>query len=238
MANNFPNPKNVLVVCAHPDDPDFGVAGTVACWASQGAKVTYLIVTDGSKGSPEPDMTREKLIQLREEEQRKAAEILGVSEVIFLCQPDGEVRNTYELQEMIVRQVRTHKPDVLVTHDPTARIVNNAYLNHLDHREVGDATLDSAFPLARDRLNFPEHEKEGLEPHKVFDIFLIFTNEPNYWVDITDTIDKKVAALKEHKSQIGDPTELEERIRERARGRAEKVSFEYAETFRRVQLPR
>jgi len=238
MANNFPNPKSVLVVCAHPDDPDFGAAGTVACWASQGAKVTYIIVTDGSKGSPEPEMTREKLIQLREEEQRKAAKALGVSEIIFLRQPDGEIRNTFELQELIVRQIRKYKPDVLVTHDPTARIVNNAYLNHLDHREVGDAALDSAFPLARDRLNFPEHEKEGLEPHKVLDIFLIFTNEPNYWVDVTTTIEKKIAALKEHKSQIGDPAELEERIRERARGQAEKVSFEYAEVFRRVQLPR
>jgi LmbE family N-acetylglucosaminyl deacetylase len=238
MANNFPNPKNVLVICAHPDDPDFGVAGTVAHWASQGAKVIYVIVTDGSKGSSEPDMTRDKLIRLREEEQRKAAKILGVAEVIFLRQPDGEIRNTYELQEMLVRQIRTHKPDVLVTHDPTARIVNNVYLNHVDHREVGDAVLDSAFPLARDRLNFPAHEKEGMEPHKVYDIFLMFTNEPNYWVDITDTIDKKIAALKEHKSQIGDPDQLEERIRERASQRAEKVSFEYAEIFRRVQLPR
>lgn len=238
MSNNFPEPKNVLVICAHPDDPDFGVAGTVACWASQGVKVTYVIVTDGSKGSPEPNMTREKLIRLREEEQRKAAEILGVAEVIFLRQPDGEIRNTYELQEMVVRLIRKYKPDVLVTHDPTARIVDNAYLNHIDHRVVGDAVLDSVFPLARDRLNFPQHEEEGLEPHKVLDIFLLFTNQPNYWVDITDTIDKKIAALKEHKSQVGDLDKLEGRIRDRARKRAEKVSFEYAEIFRRVQLQR
>ena len=238
MSNNFPDPKNVLVICAHPDDPDFGVAGTVAKWTSQGAKVTYVVVTDGSKGSPEPKMTKEKLIKLREEEQRKAADILGVDEVVFLGQPDGELRNTFELQEMLVRLIRTYKPDVLVTHDPTARIVDNVYLNHNDHRVVGDAVLDSVFPLARDRLNFPEHEKEGLEPHKVLDIFLLFTNEPNYWVDITNTIDKKIAALKAHKSQIGDPDELEERIRERARLRAKKVSFEYAEIFRRVRLQR
>lgn len=238
MSNNFPIPKNVLVICAHPDDPDFGVAGTVAKWASQGAKVTYVIVTDGSKGSPDRNMTKEKLIHLREEEQRKAADILGVAEVVFLGQPDGELRNTFELQEMLVRLIRTYKPDVLVTHDPTARIVDNAYLNHIDHRVVGDAVLDSVFPLARDRLNFPEHEKEGLEPHKVLDIFLLFTNEPNYWVDITNTIDKKIAALKTHVSQIGDPDKLEERIRERARLRAKKVSFEYAEIFRRVRLQR
>ncbi|TES91880.1 MAG: PIG-L family deacetylase [Anaerolineales bacterium] len=238
MSNNFPDPKNVLVICAHPDDPDFGVAGTVAKWTSQGAKVTYVVVTDGSKGSPEPKMTKEKLIKLREEEQRKAADILGVDEVVFLGQPDGELRNTFELQEMLVRLIRTYKPDVLVTHDPTARIVDNVYLNHNDHRVVGDAVLDSVFPLARDRLNFPEHEKEGLEPHKVLDIFLLFTNEPNYWVDITNTIDKKIAALKAHKSQIGDPDELEERIRDRARLRAKKVSFEYAEIFRRVRLQR
>jgi LmbE family N-acetylglucosaminyl deacetylase len=139
---------------------------------------------------------------------------------------------------MITRQIRLQKPDVLITHDPTARIVNNAYLNHTDHRVVGDTVLDCVFPLARDRLNFQEHEEEGLEPHKVLDIFLVFTDQPNYWVDITDTIDDKITALKEHKSQIGDPEQLENRIRERARRRAEHVSFEFAETFRRVRLQR
>ncbi|MEJ2484694.1 MAG: PIG-L family deacetylase [Anaerolineales bacterium] len=238
MPNNFPTPERVLVIVAHPDDPEFGAAGTVALWASQGAAVTYVIVTDGSKGSAEKDMTREKLIALREEEQRNAAAALGVTELIFLGLPDGEIENNNILREMLVRQIRLYKPDVLVTHDPTSRIVGGSYLNHRDHRTVGDAALDATFPLARDRLNYPEHEQEGLDPHKVFDVFLIFSDQPNYWVDISSTIDLKIKALQSHKSQIANLDELEERIRERGRSTAEHVSFEYGETFRRVQLNR
>jgi LmbE family N-acetylglucosaminyl deacetylase len=238
MTNNFPHPERVLVIVAHPDDPEFGAAGTCAVWAAEGAEVTYVIVTDGSKGSPEEDMTREKLIALREEEQRQAAEAAGVKQLVFLRQPDGEVSNTYELRELLVRQIRKFKPDVIFTHDPTTRIFSARSLNHRDHRIVGDTVLDAVFPLARDRLNFPEHEAEGLTPHKVLDVFLIFTDQPNYWVDITATVDKKIKALQAHKSQIGDPDKLAERIYERTRAAAEHVSFEYGEAFRRIQLYR
>jgi len=238
MENNFPQPRKVLVVCAHPDDPEFGAAGTIARWTAGGSEVVYVIVTDGSKGSGDREITREDLAALRQEEQRSAAAVLGVSQVIFLGQVDGEVQNNYETREMIVRQIRLHKPDVLVTHDPTARIVNNTTLNHTDHRVVGDTVLDAVFPLARDRLNFQEHERQGLAPHAVMDVFLIFTNEPNYWVDITGTMDKKIAALKQHKSQVGDPQAMEERLRLRAGQAAEHVSFEYGEAFRRVRLNR
>jgi LmbE family N-acetylglucosaminyl deacetylase len=238
MSNNFPHPERVLVIVAHPDDPEFGAAGTCAVWAAQGAEVTYVIVTDGSKGSAEEDMTREKLIALREEEQRNAADAVGVKRLVFLGLPDGEVSNTYELRELLVRQIRTYRPDVLVTHDPTSRIVGGRYLNHRDHRVVGDTTLDAIFPLARDRLNFPEHEAEGLTPHKVLDVFLIFSDQPNYWVDISDTVEQKIQALQAHESQIGDPDELAERIYERTQSTAEHVSFEYGEAFRRVQLRR
>jgi LmbE family N-acetylglucosaminyl deacetylase len=238
MANNFPHPERVLVIVAHPDDPEFGVAGTCAVWAAQGAEVTYVIVTDGSKGSAEEDMTREKLIEVREAEQRQAAEAVGVSNLVFLRQPDGEVSNTYELREKLVRQIRKYKPDVIVTHDPSTRIFRDSYLNHRDHRVVGDTTLDAIFPLARDRLNFPEHEAEGLAPHKVLDVFLIFSDQPNYWVDITTTVEQKIKSLQAHKSQIGDLEELAKRIYERTQAVAEHVSFEYGEAFRRVQLRR
>jgi len=238
MSNNFPEPERVLVVVAHPDDPEFGAAGTVALWASRGAQVTYVIVTDGSKGSAEKEMTREKLVALREAEQRRAAEEVGVSEVVFLGQTDGEIENNDALRELLVRQIRIYKPEVLVTHDPTSRIVGGSYLNHRDHRTVGDAALDATFPLARDRLNYPEHEQEGLDPHKVLDVFLIFSDQPNYWVDISSTIELKIKALQAHKSQIANLDELPDRIRERGRAVAEKVSFEYGETFRRVQLVR
>ena len=238
MSNNFPEPERVLVIVAHPDDPEFGAAGTVALWASRGAQVTYVIVTDGSKGSAEKEMTREKLVALREAEQRRAAAEVGVSEVVFLGLTDGEIENNDTLRELLVRQIRIYKPDVLVTHDPTSRIVGGSYLNHRDHRTVGDAALDATFPLARDRLNYPEHEQEGLAPHKVLDVFLIFSDQPNYWVDISSTVELKIKALQAHKSQIANLDELPDRIRERGRAVAEKVSFEYGETFRRVQLIR
>ncbi len=236
MTNNFPQPERVLLIVAHPDDPEFGAGGTIARWVQGGANVTFVIVTDGRKGTADNDMTPEKLVALREAEQRAAAAVLGVQNVVFLGQPDGEIQNTPALRELIVRQIRTHRPDVLITHDPTTRIFQNMALNHTDHRVVGDTVLDAVFPLARDRLNFPEHEAAGLEPHKVLDIFLQFTETPNYWVDISATMDQKIRALWEHKSQIGDPAELEERLRQRHSERAEQVSFEYAETFRRVRL--
>lgn len=236
MPNNFPQPERVLLIVAHPDDPEFGAGGTIARWVQGGAHVTFVIVTDGSKGTADKEMTKEKLVAMREAEQRAAAAVLGVQEVVFLGQPDGEIQNTPALREMIVRQIRTHRPDVLITHDPTTRIFNNMMLNHTDHRVVGDTVLDAVFPLARDRMNFPEHEAAGLEPHKVLDIFLQFTENPNYWVDISATMDLKIKALWEHKSQIGEPAELEVRLRQRHGERAEHVSFEYAETFRRVRL--
>lgn len=236
MPNNFPQPERVLLIVAHPDDPEFGAGGTIARWVQDGADVTFVIVTDGSKGTADKDMTKEKLVAVREAEQRAAAAVLGVQNVVFLGQPDGEIQNTYALRELIVRQIRTTRPDVLITHDPTTRIFQNISLNHTDHRVVGDTVLDAVFPLARDRLNFPEHEAAGLEPHKVLDLFLQFTETPNYWVDISATMDLKIKALCEHQSQIGEPTELEERLRQRHSERAEHVSFEYAETFRRVRL--
>jgi len=238
MENNFPQPKRAMVVTAHPDDTEFGAAGIVALWAAQGTEVTYVIVTDGSKGSSDSSMTPEKLTKLRKNEQTAAANILGVKNIVFLGMPDGEVRNDYNLREKVVREIRKYKPEVLITHDPTTRIFRNSYLNHTDHRVVGDTVLDAVFPLARDRMNFSEHEADGLEPHAVTDIFLMFTSEPNYWVDISTTIDKKIKALQKHESQVGDPVKLSERILQRAAERAEHVSFMYAETFRRVRLPR
>ena len=235
-ANNFPQPERVLVISAHPDDPDFGAAGVVALWADQGAEVYYVVVTDGSKGSADPDMTSERLVEMRQAEQRAAAKAVGVKDVLFLGYPDGATKNTPELRRDLVRLIRQYKPDVAVTHDPTVRIRANSYLNHNDHRAVGDATLDAIFPLARDRLNYPEHEAEGLEPHKVLDIFLTFSNEPNYWVDISSVMDKKVSALRKHESQFDDMDELEKYLLERSRMTAQRMSAEYAEEFRRVEI--
>ena len=235
--NNFPQPERVLLICAHPDDPEFSAGGTVASWVQAGTLAAYVIVTDGSKGSADPEMTSEKLVKLRQKEQRVAAKTIGVSEVVFLGYPDGETYNTPGLRRDITHQIRLHRPEIVITHDPTTRITLNTYLNHPDHRSVGDTVLDTIYPIARDRLNYPEHEEHGLEPHKVLDVFLAGAEKPNMWVDIGETMDKKIAALKKHASQFEDLEELEKRVRATARTRAKKVSFEYAESFRRVQLP-
>jgi len=238
MDNELPIPERALVISAHPDDPEFGAAGTVALWTQAGAEVTYVIVSDGSKGSADPQMTSQQLAAIRKREQQAAADVLGVKQVLFLDYPDGGIYNTPELRRDIVEQIRRYRPEVLVTHDPTSYIVDNTYINHPDHRAVGSTTLDAVFPLARDRLNFPEHLAQGLEPYSVLDIFLVFTNEPNFWVDISSTVDKKVAALREHCSQFSEPEKVEEWVRERSRQWAQDKPYEYAERFRRVKLAR
>jgi LmbE family N-acetylglucosaminyl deacetylase len=231
-------PERVLVITAHPDDPEFGSAGTVAGWAHNATRVTYVIVTNGSKGTDDPSITSQQLVEMRQEEQRAAAAILGVSEVVFLGYPDGEIYNTPELRRDLVRQIRLHRPELLITHDPTARIMRNEWINHPDHRAVGDTALDAVFPLARDRYNFPEHVEEGLQPHKVLDVFLIGTNEPNTWIDITETLELKIEALQQHRSQIKDPQELAQRMRQRAEDYAQDQPYKYAEPFRHIRLRR
>jgi LmbE family N-acetylglucosaminyl deacetylase len=230
------HPKHVLIIVAHPDDPEFGAGGTIARWVRDGAQVSYVIVTDGSKGSNDHNITSDELVRLRHAEQKAAAKVLGVSEVVFLGYPDGQVYNTPELRRDLVRQIRLHRPDLVVTHDPTTRFVGDRYINHPDHRAVGDTALDAIFPLARDRFNFPEHEREGLLPHAVTHVLVRPTNEPNEWVDITDTMELKIAALREHRSQIGNPEALATRLRQRAQDDASGTPFAYAERFRRITL--
>jgi LmbE family N-acetylglucosaminyl deacetylase len=236
--SDFLQPDRVLFIVAHPDDPEFGSGGTTARWVRGGTQVTYVIVTDGGKGSNDRELTGEELVQIRQAEQRAAAQVLGVSKVVFLRYPDGHVYNTPELRRDLVRQIRLHRPDLVVTHDPTVRFIGSTYINHPDHRAVGDTALDAVFPLARDRFNFPEHEREGLSPHKVLDVFLTPTNEPNEWVDISETLELKIAALREHRSQIGDLEALAARVRQRAEYYAEGTPFTYAERFRHITLRR
>ena len=232
------NPKRVLIIVAHPDDPEFGAAGTIAHWARQGTVVRYVIVTDGSKGSDKPGLDPAELSSLRHAEQRAAADILGVEQVIYLDYVDGDVFNTTELRRDIVRQIRAFQPDLVITHDPTTYIVNNSYINHPDHRHVGAAALDCVFPLARSPYNFPEQIAQGLEPHAVMDILLQFTSEPNLYMDISETMDLKIAALKVHASQTGGRDDLDEYLRNRARERAIDQEFEYGEHFRHIRLSR
>ena len=235
MTKNIKTPKSVLAVFAHPDDMDFSSGGTIAKWAAQGADITYLVCTDGGKGSDDPKMTSRRLAIIRKEEQIAAAKILGVRECIFLKHPDGELVANLKLKEEIVRVIRQKRPELVITFDPAFLYsLKRGFVNHSDHRAAGQAAMDAVFPLARDRLNFPHHEKKGIKPHKAKTLFLVSFDAPTHGEDISRTIEKKLTALKAHKSQVG-PNALR-RTRERGAALGKKVGMRYAEGFKRIEL--
>ncbi len=197
-------PQRVLVVMAHPDDAEFICAGTVARWASEGSEIVYVLVTSGDKGSNDPTMTPEQLVAIREAEQLEAARILGVRHVEFLRYRDAEVVPDLRLRRDIVRVIRRFKPDAVICQDPTSRYFGQQYIQHPDHIAVGEATLAAIFPSARDRLTFPELLEEGLEPHIVPHVYLTGSQNPDVFIDITASFDRKIAALRAHRSQLGD----------------------------------
>jgi LmbE family N-acetylglucosaminyl deacetylase len=235
-----PTPSRVLVVQAHPDDAEFTCGGTIAKWIRDGAEVHYCSITSGNRGSADPEMTPERLVEIRKVEQQKAADILGVKGVYYLDREDGLVVADLELRRDIARVIRKVKPEAVVGFDPTARILGNAYINHPDHVAAGDALLWGMFPAAGNRMYFPELIEEGYEPHHVSRVYLFGTDQPNAWIDITDTIDIKLEALLAHASQFrkGDPTEM---TREWAKRDAlanpnRESAGTYAESFRFINL--
>ncbi len=232
--------QSILVVMAHPDDAEFMSAGSVARWVREGREVVYVLCTDGDKGSADPEVTPERLARTRQAEQRAACAVLGVREVVFLGYPDGLLQNTLELRWDIVRQIRRFRPDAVVCQDPTKRWYSNFYLNHPDHRAAGDAALDAVFPSARDYHVLPELIQEGLLPHKVRHVYIApGFEDADVWFDITDTIDQKIAALYEHKSQMNvaeNPREAEEFVRWMGRATAQDQDMEYAEAFKYIRL--
>jgi LmbE family N-acetylglucosaminyl deacetylase len=228
-------PECAMVVVAHPDDAEFMAAGTVATWARSGTAVIYVIATDGDKGSDDPNLTSEQLKAIRKEEQEEAAAKLGVSEIVFLGYEDSMLQPTLDLRRDIARAIRRYRPSVVVTFDPGNRFITDNYPNHPDHRAAGDAAVDAVFPAARDRLTFPELLKEGLEPHKVQEMWLGATREPNHWVDIEPVLQDKIAALRAHDSQLRH-FDLEEFIPGMAKFAAKGSGFTYAESFRRLVL--
>jgi LmbE family N-acetylglucosaminyl deacetylase len=206
-----------MALYAHPDDPEFFSGGLLAKFASEGAHLIYILATSGDKGSDDPEMTRERLIEMREAEQRNAANAAapGNNTVIFLRYPDGELEPNLQLRRDLTRAIRQQKPDVVITNDPTARWTPAGSINHPDHIAIGTATLDAVYPSARDRHTFVElWRDEGLEPHKVRQVFLAGTRDPNFKVEITALFDRKLEAIKQHVSQVKDPAGLEKRLRD------------------------
>lgn len=236
QSNGREDVRRAMIVVAHPDDMEFGSGGTVALWAKEGFELTLVIVTDGSKGSADPDMSSDRLIKLRQDEQRAAAAVLGVATVEFLGYPDGYLEHTLDVRKDIARMIRTYRPDRLITMTPYRSFAINAYINHPDHLAVGDATLAAIYPTARDRLTFPDLAAAGLEPHKVREVYIQGAEMPDCWIDIETTIDLKIASLREHKSQIGDMEGMEKRVRERSEANAKDRELRYAEVFKRFEL--
>ncbi len=222
-----------MVVTPHPDDAEFGVAGTVARWTREGKDVVYVVATNGDKGTSDINMKPEVLAKIREQEQLAAAKVLGVREVVFLGYPDQGLEDTPEFRKEIVRQIRRSRPEIVVTADLYRR-----YIWHRDHRITSRVTLDAIFPYARDIFSYPDLLKEGLQPHKVREVLLWGSEEPNYFSDITDTFDFKVAALCCHKSQVGSSSraDLEKRLRERAKKMAKGTGYGLAEAFYRLEI--
>ncbi|HEX6210588.1 MAG TPA: PIG-L deacetylase family protein [Methylomirabilota bacterium] len=236
--DRLPTPERVLVVAAHPDDIEFGAAGTVARWIGEGSSVRYLLVTRGDKGSDDPGADPAALAVTREREQRAAAAEIGVVGVDFLDEPDGQVEPTLRLRERITYAIRAFRPEVVMTHDPTVVFVNNEWVNHPDHRAVGQVTVDAVFPTARDPLNFREHLDAGLGAWKVAELYLWSTNEANQIVDVAETLDRKIAALAHHASQFHDFGETARWLRRQAEDLGERTGYRAAEGFRRVMLAR
>jgi LmbE family N-acetylglucosaminyl deacetylase len=224
----------ILVVAAHPDDIEFGLAGSVARWASEGHRVVYCLVTDGSAGSNDPEADLAALVQIRRQEQIEAAALVGVAEVRFLGYADGTLQPTLELRREITRLIRELKPYRVVCQDPTTHFFSNVYINHPDHRAAGEATIYAVFPSAETRPIFPELLAEGFEPHKVSELYLDMSLHPDTYVDITSTIDRKIAAVLRHRSQVGP--EAEQWVRQWAEEAGAKAGCAYAEAFRVMRL--
>ena len=240
-----------MFIGAHPDDNDFGGAATSALWAKQGKKIVWVVMTDGTEGSEVPSLIDTELMLIREREQRMACEILGVQAVEFLRFPDGHLTNSEAARRAIVRLIRTYRPRVIFTHDPTQHFYapdpdekpdDTAYLNHPDHRATGNIVLDAIFPATGNPRSYRELLAEGLLPYQVHELYLYFTGKENTYVDVTETIDLKAKGLQCHVTQFGPEADMLDRIRkwcaETAKEAKEKkgLDMQYAEAFRRIKL--
>lgn len=229
--------KTILVVAAHPDDPEFAFGGTVAKWVREGARAIYVICTKGNRGSSDPEMSPEKLAFIRQKEQKAAAKIIGVAGVIFLDHNDGELMADLSFKEELVRLIRKLKPDIVLTHDPSYfYFKTRGFINHTDHRACGEAVLDAVYPLARDLLSFPHHNEEGLTPHRVTEIYLTNFEDPDFFVDVTETVEIKIKAILAHKSQVEHRENLPQMIKKWLAENGKIGGFKFAESFRRLQL--
>ena len=225
-------PSRVLAVYAHPDDPDVSCGGTLARWVAEGSEVHVLVCTNGDKGTTDPDIAPDDLAALRQVEMDRAAKVLDLAGHHSLGHPDGEIDDTADLREQIVRFVRELKPEAVLCPDPTAILFGEDYLNHRDHRVTGMATLDALSPAAA----LPNYFPSAGPAHQTGVVYLSGTLEPTVWVDVSSTIEQKVAAVSCHRSQVPDHEWADRVVRLRAQAEGTRVGVAFAEAFRRLRL--
>jgi LmbE family N-acetylglucosaminyl deacetylase len=228
--------RRILCISAHPDDNEFTIGGTVARWAREGRQVVFCLVTTGGAGINEHTPSNENLIPIRERETRAAARILGVKDVVFLGYADGTLEPTLAMRRDLTRVIRRTRPDVVLCGDPTVRFYGNEYLNHPDHRAVASAALDAVFPSAETGAIFPELLAEGLQPHKVKQVFIGGSLAPDTFVDIAATLGTKCRALKAHRSQVGKGEWVDQLLKGWALRDGQRGGLRYAEAFKRMVL--
>ena len=232
--------SRAMVVVAHADDAEYGCSGTVAKWCAQGWEVVYVLCTDGSKGSSDREISQEELSEIRRKEQLDAGRVLGLSDVVFLDHEDSMLQPTLELRRDIAREIRRHRPDIVLCPYPMRDLDGGWGVGHPDHLAAGEAALAAVFPTARDHMTFPELLAEGLEPHKVAEVWIMGHPEPDIWVDVTEHLDKAIEALMAHTSQVdGDePERVGAMMRRWRRERAVGKGMQYAEAYRRIPFRR
>jgi LmbE family N-acetylglucosaminyl deacetylase len=233
--NSFYVPESAMAIVAHPDDIEFSCAGTLARWAKAGTKVSYVLCTSGDVGIETPGMTRARAMEIREAEQLEASRLVGASEVIFLREPDGLLQATLDLRRRLVREIRRFRPEVVLCGDPTIVWAGDDYINHPDHRAAATAALDAAFPAAGQPNLFEEFAEEGFRAHRPRKVYVTVWEGGDEFVNIEETIDIKINALRAHKSQMKD-WDPEKTIREWAQEAGKGKEMAYAEGFRVVTL--
>jgi len=226
--------KKILVFSAHPDDLDFGCSATVAKMTREGKEAVYCILTNGEKGIHKVKASRGKMTAMREKEQQEAAKVVGVNEVLFLRETDGDLENTKALRKKIVKVIRQVKPDVVFCFDPANLAFDSFGRFHRDHRVGAEAVFDAIYPATGSDAFFPELAKAGFSPHQILGAWFFGPDKPNVWIDITKTIDTKLEALRRHEGQIKDMKQMEKWIRKRARDAGRKKKMKYAEAFREL----
>ena len=227
--------KRGMVVVAHADDAEWGCSGTVAKLCAEGWQMVYVLCTDGSKGIDDPEIDGDELIRIRKQEQTNAGQVLGLYDVVFLGYEDAMLQPSLELRRDIARAIRRYRPDLLICQNPVRTLVGRGYIGHPDHYAAGEASLAAVYPTARDRLTFPELLSEGLEPHKVRELWIMDRENADQYVDVTEHIETAVNALRAHASQV-DPEDADKYLKGWRSEIGSEVGFQYAEAFKRFEL--